>query len=118
MPSYNEFTSSLFTMEPTAPAAALAPRPVTHQGAQHPLAEAQPGERSASAEATIDLDSLNPAYRFQNPATVYVLRDELHPHTAQRAHPTKRLCDPPQERQFDQRDLLYLHNADIFPQPS
>ena len=63
MPSYNEFTSSLFTMEPTAPAAALAPRPVTHQGAQHPLAEAQPGERSASAEATIDLDSLNPAQR-------------------------------------------------------
>ena len=61
MPSYNEFVSNLFTMEPIAPAATPASRPVTHHGAQQPLAGEQPDERSASAGATIDLDSLNPA---------------------------------------------------------
>ena len=63
MPSYNEFVSNLFTMEPIAPAATPASRPVTHHGAQQPLAGEQPDERFASAGATIDLDSLNPAQR-------------------------------------------------------
>ena len=63
MPSYNEFVSNLFTMEPIAPAATPASRPVTHHGAQQPLAGEQPDERSVSVGATIDLDSLNPAQR-------------------------------------------------------